>query len=114
MIKKRRFPGPRPQRGVMNKLESQYAVTLESMKQRGEILDYQFEAITFKLGHRCTYTPDFLVVFPDHFEIHEVKGHWREAARVRIKVAASLYPWFRFVAVTERKRGVFEYEEIAA
>jgi hypothetical protein len=33
--------------------------------------------------------------------LYEVKGMWREAARVRIKVAADRHP-FRFIAVTKR------------
>jgi len=37
-------------------------------------------------------------------ECHEVKGFWRDDARVKIRVAASLYP-FRFVAVTKTKGG---------
>jgi len=46
---------------------------------------------------------------PGWFEIHETKGHWREAARVRIKVAADLYPWFKFVAVKwDKKQWVYE------
>jgi hypothetical protein len=35
--------------------------------------------------------------------MREVKGHWEEDARVKIKVAASIYP-FRFIAVTARAR----------
>ena len=31
-------------------------------------------------------------------EMHEVKGHWMEDARVKMKVAADMYP-FRFIAV---------------
>jgi hypothetical protein len=36
-------------------------------------------------------------------EMHEVKGFWQDDARVKIKVAASIYP-FRFVAVTARAK----------
>jgi hypothetical protein len=32
-------------------------------------------------------------------EVHEVKGFWEDDARVKVKVAASLFP-FRFIAVT--------------
>ena len=32
------------------------------------------------------YNPDYLVIYPGHFEIHEVKGFWRDDARVKIKV----------------------------
>ena len=36
-------------------------------------------------------------------EMHEVKGFWQDDARVKIKVAASIYP-FRFVAVKARAK----------
>jgi hypothetical protein len=42
-------------------------------------------------------------------EIHEVKGHWEDDARVKIKVAASLYP-LRFVGIT-REKGAWQREE---
>ncbi|MNU08900.1 hypothetical protein D3C72_2551680 [compost metagenome] len=31
-------------------------------------------------------------------ECHEVKGHWLDDARAKIKIAAAMYP-FRFIAV---------------
>ena len=46
-------------------------------------------------------------------ELHEVKGHWQDDARVKIKVAAEQYP-FRFVAVKARAKkdgGGFSEEE---
>jgi hypothetical protein len=48
-------------------------------------------------------------------EMHEVKGFWQDDARVKIKVAASIYP-FRFVAVTARAKkhgGGWEREEFS-
>jgi len=84
--------------------ERKYAERLEILKRAGEIVDYRYEGVKFKLGNGAVYTPDFLVVFDDHFEIHEVKGRWMEAARVRIKVAATQYQWFKFIAI-QLKRG---------
>lgn len=46
-------------------------------------------------------------------ELHEVKGHWQDDARVKIKVASSLYP-FRFQAVRvkpKREGGGWDIEE---
>lgn len=43
------------------------------------------------------------------FEVHEVKGHWEDDARVKIKVAAELYP-FKFIAVRKQK-GAWLFEE---
>jgi hypothetical protein len=43
-------------------------------------------------------------------ELHEVKGGpWQDDARVKIKVAAALYP-FRFIAIRARAGG-WEREE---
>jgi hypothetical protein len=86
-------------RGKCNGLEASYAEHLTVLQARGEVLWWRFEGISFRLADGAIYTPDFVVQLPDGLiELHETKGHWREAARVRIKVAAELYP-FAFVAV---------------
>ena len=95
----------------MNKLESRYNQRLELLKRADEIVDYRFEGITFKLADDTRYTPDFLVVFKDRFELHECKGHMRDDARVKIMVAAKLFPWFKFVIIREEK-GSFILEDI--
>ena len=93
----------------MNKTEARYANILELRKRAGEILDFRFEPFGLRLAKTTYYHPDFLVVCPGHFEIHEVKGFWREDARAKIKVAAELFPWFKFLAVrSERGRWVYE------
>jgi hypothetical protein len=83
----------------MNRTEAAYAAMLELQKRAGFIKDYLFEAVKLRLADNTFYTPDFFVVFPDRFECHEVKGFWRDDARVKIKVAAVTYPWMRFKAV---------------
>jgi hypothetical protein len=40
----------------------------------------------------------------DHFEFHEVKGYARGDAMVKVKVAARLFPWSRFVLVRLDKK----------
>lgn len=98
----------------MNRTEEAYASVLEGLKQAGQILWYKFEAMKLKLADRTYYTPDFLVMRADGLlEICEVKGHWEEDARVKIKVAAEQFP-FRFVAVKMKAKkagGGWEYEE---
>jgi hypothetical protein len=98
----------------MNKTEAAYAERLEMLRRSGEILSYDFEAITLKLAPNTRYTPDFLVITSDAtVELHEVKGHWYDDARVKIKVAARLFP-FRFVAVrkkSHRDGGGWDQEE---
>jgi len=91
--------------GRMNKTEAAYAELLAARVHVGEILEFKFESIKLRLADRTWYTPDFALVLPDGArEIHEVKGHWTDDARVKVKVAAELYPYYRFIAV-RRVRG---------
>jgi len=82
---------------------------LEAMKATGEILDWKFEGIKLRLADRTWYHIDFVVTFPDRIELHEVKGHWENDARVKWKVAADAFWMFKFVAV-QWKRGQWVYE----
>ena len=85
--------------GEMNKTESAYRDHLEALLHAGEILWYRFEGVTLKLADGCRYTPDFVLMNREGWiECHEVKGHWQDDARVKIKVAAEMFP-FRFVAL---------------
>ena len=86
--------------GQMNSLEQQYALHLDLLQHAGEIAAWKFEPDKFRLAYRCYYTPDFKVTFPDgRVEYHEVKGYWREDARIKIKVAAAAFTQFQFVGV---------------
>jgi hypothetical protein len=100
--------------GTMNKLETAYSQHLDLKKFGDEIADWKFNALRFHLGGGSWFKPDFCVFLRGGgLEVHEVKGHWREAARVRIRVAASLFPFWTFTAVTRDKRtGAWKYEEI--
>jgi hypothetical protein len=97
--------------GTMNKTETAYKKYLEGLKMSGNILWYAFEGLTFRLADNTRYTPDFIVLKKDMtLEAHEVKGFWRDDARVKIKVAADLYP-IKFIAVKKPKCGGWEVEE---
>lgn len=86
--------------GEMNKTEARYAEYLEECKARGEVKWFKFEGLKFRLADNTFYTPDFPVMLAnDELECREVKGYWTDDARVKIKVAADMYP-MRFVAVT--------------
>ncbi|EKS9798250.1 DUF1064 domain-containing protein [Burkholderia cepacia] len=90
--------------GRMNKTEAAYAELLAARVHLGEILEFKFESLKLRLADRTWYTPDFALVLADGTrEIHEVKGHWTDDARVKIKVAAELYPYYRFSAVRRVK-----------
>lgn len=89
----------------MNKTEAAYAYELELRRLAGEIAWYRFEAIKLRLAAKTFYTPDFLVVLADgEVQFHEVKGFWRDDARVKIKVAAEQFP-FAFIAIRKTKGG---------
>ena len=89
----------------MNKLEGSYAQRLELERVAGIWQWWAFEPLKLRLAAGAWYTPDFAMLDPGgHLVIHETKGHWREAAMVRIKVAAELYPFFRFIAVTKQRK----------
>lgn len=100
--------------GTMNKTEKAYADELRTLQAAGAVLWWAFEPVKLQLADRTYYTPDFLVMLADHsLECHEVKGFWEDDARVKIKVAARLFP-FRFVAFTPRPQrdgGGFTREE---
>jgi hypothetical protein len=90
--------------GAMNKTEAAYAAHLEGRKVLGQIEWFAFEAVKLKLAPNTFYTPDFVVMTCDGvIEFHEVKGHWEDDARVKVKVAAELFP-FRFVALKPRRK----------
>jgi hypothetical protein len=107
--------GPaKKRRGVMNRTEARFAKeVLDVLKLAGDIAGYQFEGVRLRLAEGAGYTPDFVVRHKDGVvEFAEVKGFWREAARVRIKVAAEQYGWLgKFVAVRLVK-GNWEFENI--
>ena len=99
--------------GRMNKTEEKYAKEmLETRILAGEVVAYWFDSHKLRLADNTWYTPDFMVQLASgEIEYHEIKGHWEDDARVKIKVAASLYP-FRFLAV-RRVKGQWAFEEIS-
>ncbi|WP_230942436.1 hypothetical protein [Burkholderia stagnalis] len=90
--------------GRMNKTEAAYADLLAARLHVGEVVEFKFESLKFRLADHTWYTPDFAVVLPDGTrEIHEVKGRWTDDARVKIKVAAELFPHYLFIAIRRVK-----------
>lgn len=99
----------------MNKTEARYASHLQAMQMSGLIKSFKYESIKLRLADKTWYKSDFLVVRKklvmtnshEHqiacVELHEVKGFWEDDARVKIKVAAEMYPFFKFVAVMANK-----------
>lgn len=92
----------------MNRLEAAYG---EHLMACFDVEWHKYEGLTLKLGDDCRYTPDYLVMKKGgQIECHEVKGFWRDDARVKIRVAAAMFP-FRFVAVTRSSDGDWLAEE---
>jgi len=106
--------------GRMNGLETKYASLLNDRKMVGEIHSWRFESIKLRLANNTFLTPDFLVVLADgSVELHEVKArwkkedraHWEDDARVKVKIAAEIYPEFRFIGVSWDSREGWKYEQ---
>lgn len=85
--------------GEMNKTEAAYAEHLEAERLSGRVVWWKFQGMKFRLADNTFYTPDFNVMLASgQLEQHEVKGFWTDDAKVKIKVASSLYP-MAFLAV---------------
>lgn len=90
-------------KGRMNKTEAAYAAHLELRKAAGEVAWWVFEGLKLRLADATFYDTDFTVMLSTgELEVHEVKGHWTDDARVKIKVAAAQYP-FRFIALKKSR-----------
>ena len=103
--------------GEMNKTEAAYKERLQSMLNAGEILWFKFEGVKLRLADNTFYSPDFAVMDKlGQIEMHEVKGArkiFQDDAKVKIKVAAELYP-FKFIAafpIPKNKGGGWEFDE---
>lgn len=87
------IPGRKP-KGGMNKWEAKFAESLEARRKTGELIWWAFEPFRIRLANGAFYRPDFVAVDKDgRTAIYEVKGYFREAARVRLKVAAEKLPY---------------------
>ncbi len=85
--------------GEMNKTEAAYADHLELLRRAGEILWFAYECLKYRLADNTYFTPDFAVMLASgELQAHEVKGHWEDDARVKIKVAAERFP-IQFIAM---------------
>lgn len=116
---------PQKARGDMSQAEIRYleGVILPAIAS-GALAWYGYETQTLRLGEKTTYTPDFSTVDAEGFiRMIEVKGrkskrtidkatglevikdsaYWPEDSRVKIKVAARMFP-YEFVAVSERHK----------
>lgn len=108
--------------GGMNKTEARFAEDFltDRICSGGRFvkpLSWLFGSIKLRLADKTWYTPDFFVFFEEETFVYEVKGSWKsphqEDSRVKLKVAAELYPQFTFfAAVPNRETGGWDIEEI--
>lgn len=106
---------PSPTKPFRSKLEKSWSNSLEMAKLAGEIANFWYEPLNLRLpGKRNFYKPDFLVLAGDGLTFYEVKGRNKSDDRslVKMKTAAGLTPWARFVLV-KRQRGVWTEKVIA-
>lgn len=102
--KKGLFALGRLKTGERNKTEQAYENMLKDMMVSGNILWYKFECLKLRLADNTFYTPDFFVMTGEgQLEAHEVKGFWQDDARVKIKIAADMYP-FKFIAAKPKSK----------
>lgn len=101
----------------MNKTEAAYSELLESKRLGGEIAGWWYEPVNLRIGVKCFYRPDFMVMQSDGaIEFHECKAAWgnkagwQDDARVKVRAVAALFPMFKFIAAV-RHRDRWEFEE---
>jgi hypothetical protein len=85
----------------LNKTEAAFLAYLRGLG----VQNIAIQAVTFKIGDDCRYTPDFISVNEGRIEAWEVKGFFRDDAKVKIKVAARMFRWVCFVLVFREKGG---------
>lgn len=92
----------------LNKTEAAFLAYLRAEKRWAFI---GIQNVTLKLADDTRYTPDFVCVgHGGEIVAFETKGFWRDDARVKIKVAARLFPFLQFTAVSRTKGSSWEYE----
>ena len=95
-----------------SQLEADYASYLQGLLYGGIITKWWHHPMRLYLAPKLSYNPDFLVQAGKSLILKEIKG-WHQNKRdslTHLKVAAQLYPCFRFVLVTREKRQWIEKE----
>lgn len=89
----------------LNKLETAYLAWLRA--QGDDWIGIQ--CITLKLAHDCRYTPDFWAFDLTGLRAIDVKGpHTWEDSLIKLRVAARMFPWSRFV-IAKRNGVIWEH-----
>lgn len=90
----------------MSRLEQRFWAFLKKNPDR--YASPMAQPIKLRLGNDCLYLPDFSAIMETgsgpQFCLFETKGlHAWEDSKVKLKVAASMFPWWPFYLVTQIK-----------
>jgi hypothetical protein len=102
--------------GQRNKTEQAYEAFLETLRHAGQVVWFKFEGVKLRLADNTFYTPDYAVMLANgQMEMHEVKGAraiFQDDAKVKVKVAAEMYPFAFVVAfpIQKTKGGGWEFD----
>ena len=100
----------------LNKTEQAFFDYLTAREEPGVLRNVlPPQSITLRIANGCRYTPDFMVAYhvqhddgngyAQELVAYEVKGFLRDDAAVKIKVAATAFPWIAFNLVTKLPGG---------
>lgn len=97
---------------ALNKLETSFLGHLRAIHGPPALILSQ--AITLRLGNGVRYTPDFVLHHPDTgLTAYETKGpRFWDDAKVKLKVAADLYPWISFFLAQRPKNGAWQITRV--
>lgn len=97
--------GKRHKPGEMNQTETAYAEILQARKLAGEIQDWSFERMTFKLADDTRYTPDFGVMHNDGSqEFVDAKGGGPIDPKSLVKIKCAAEQFWQYQFVIEQKQ----------
>lgn len=91
---------PSEDEAKLNKLESDWLAYRRSLNAQW----IGVQCMSLKLGSDCRYLPDFIEILNGNVIAWETKGFMRPQARVKLKVAARMYPWIIFKIVTRKNK----------
>lgn len=96
---------PTTDEAKLNKTETRYLRYLEGLQP----MWLGVQCITLKLGHDCRLTMDFAVLDKDGLRLIDTKATRKDTGRalvkedamIKMRLAARIYPWIRFVVAHE-------------
>ena len=87
-----------------SKFEADYCNRLLSMLQAKEIHSYRVQ-VPYELYAGIKHIVDFVVTYPDgRIEIHETKGFFTQASRIKVKLFKDKYPDLAYKLITKRRK----------